>query len=105
MRPEHLLKLNDWFMEQIAVVKAEGASESDFEDGAVADLALRKIFQEHFEELRFDEGFIDEAFAVVSSKTSPMYLRGVANQARGQGDLEIGHYLDLVANYREGESV
>jgi hypothetical protein len=40
--------------------------------------SLRKIFQEHFEELRFDEGFIDEAFAVVSGKTSPAEKSGFA---------------------------
>jgi hypothetical protein len=105
MRADHLARLNNWFMEQLAVVKAEGVSERDFEDGAVADLGLCKIFQEHFEELRFDEEFIDEAFAVVSSKTSPSYLRGVATQGRDQGEFGIGYYLDLIADDREKESV
>lgn len=37
-------------MEQIEALKAEGASEQELKDRAVADLALRKIFEEHFEE-------------------------------------------------------
>jgi hypothetical protein len=66
MRPDHLKKINSWFMEQIAVVKAEGASVEDFEDPSVADLVLRKIFEEHFDELRNDPQLTDETFAVVS---------------------------------------
>ena len=103
MRPDHLAKLNEWFMEQIAAVKAEGASEQDFKDPAVADLTLRKIFEEHFEDLHRDEELIEETFAVVSDNASTADLRSVATQARGQGNLEIGHYLELIAGYRERE--
>jgi hypothetical protein len=46
MRPDHLEKINSWFMEGIAAVKAEGASIEDFEDPSVADLTLRRIFEE-----------------------------------------------------------
>jgi hypothetical protein len=105
MRPEHLEKLNEWFMAQIAVGKAEGTNEQDFREGEVADLALRRIFEEHFEELRQDAGFIEEAFALVSDRTSPADLRGVAAQAQDHGQLEIGRYLELIANYREAETV
>jgi hypothetical protein len=105
MRPDHLAKLNQWFMEQIASVNVEGASEQDSSDPAVADLALRKIFEEHFEELRQNDEFIEEIFAVVSAKTLPADLRRVATQAQGQRDLKIGHYLELIADYREGKSL
>jgi hypothetical protein len=101
MRPEHLEKLNEWFTEQIAALKAEGASEQDFKDPSVADLALRRIFEEHFEEIRNDPGLTDEIFAVVSDQTCPSDLRKVALQAREQCNLGIGHYLQLIADYRE----
>jgi hypothetical protein len=35
-----LEKIDEWFM---AIVKAQGANEQDFKDGAVADLALRMV--------------------------------------------------------------
>jgi ABC-type uncharacterized transport system fused permease/ATPase subunit len=68
VRPDHLEKLNLWFMEQLASLKAEGTSEQDLKVGDVADLALRRIFEEHFNEIRTDEVFIDEAFAAVARK-------------------------------------
>ena len=90
-------------MEEIAVVKAEGASVEDFEDPSVAGLTLRKIFEEHFEEMRNDSGLIDETFAMVSNQASPLDLREIAAQAK-QENLEIGHYLELVAQYRENQT-
>jgi hypothetical protein len=51
VRPDHLEKINSWFMEGIAAVKAAGASAEDFEDRSVAELALLKIFEEHFDEM------------------------------------------------------
>ena len=104
MRADHLEKINSWFMEEIAAVKAEGGSVADFEDPAVADLALRKIFEEHFDEMRNDSGLIDETFGMVSTQASPLDLREIAEQAQKQGNLEIGHYLNLIADYREGQT-
>jgi hypothetical protein len=103
MRADHLEKINTWFLEEIAAVKAEGASVEDFEDPAVADLTLRKIFEEHFEEIRTDADLADETFVVVSDQASPLDLRKIALQAREQGNLGIGHYLELIAAYREGQ--
>ncbi len=105
MRPDHLEKLNLWFTEQLAALKAEGASEQGLKAGDVADLALRRIFEEHFNEIDTDEVFIEEAFAAVSEKTFPEDLRQLAIQARTLGNLEIGPYLDLIANCREEQDV
>ena len=91
-------------MEEIAAVEAEGASVADFEDPSVADLALRKIFEEHFDEMHNDSGLMDETFATVSDQASPSDLREIAVQAQKQGNLGIGHYLKLIANYREGQT-
>ena len=88
-------------MEQIEALKGEGASEQELNDPAVADLALRKIFEEHFDEMRNDSGLIDETFATVSTEASPLDLREIARQAQKQGNLRIGHYLKLIADYRE----
>ena len=63
-------------MEEIEALKAEGASEQELNDPGVADLALRKIFEEHFEEIRTDPNLTDETFAVVSRRLSPrIYAR------------------------------
>jgi hypothetical protein len=68
-------------------------------------LALRKIFEEHFDEMRNDSGLIDETFAMVSTQAYPFDLREIAEQAQKQGNLEIGHYLKLIADYREGQPI
>ena len=101
MRSDRLEKLNVWFAEQLAALKTEGANEKELKDPALADLALRKIFEEHFDELRSDEEFIEEAFEVVSDDTYPDDLRKIAAQAKEHGNLEIGRYLELIADCRE----
>jgi hypothetical protein len=99
MTRDHLEKINSWFMEQIEGLKAEGASEQELNDPAVADLALRKIFEKHFDEIRIDPDLIDDTFAVVSNQASPEDLREIAAQARKEGSSKLGHYLDLVAGF------
>jgi hypothetical protein len=101
MRFDHLQKLNVWFAEQMAALKTEGMSDEELKDPAATDLALRKVFEEHFDELHSDEEFIEEAFAVVSEKAFPVDLRELATQAREEGNLEIGPYLELIADHRE----
>ena len=87
-------------MEQIEGHKVEGASEEELNDPAAADLALRKIFEEHFDEIRTDPDLTDEAFAVVSNQASPDELREIAVQAREEGGSKLGHYLDMIAGFR-----
>jgi hypothetical protein len=84
--------------------QTEGASERELEDPAVADLALRKIFEEHFEEIRIDPELTDETFATVSTQASPEDLREIAVQAREEGRSGIGYYLDAIADFREGQA-
>ena len=88
-------------MEQMAALKAEGMSDQELKDPAVADLALRKVFEEHFDELRSDQEFIEEVFAVVSDKAFSEDLRELATQAREEGNIEIGPYLNVIADHRE----
>jgi hypothetical protein len=104
MRPHHLEKINQWFMGQMEVFKVEGATEQYLNDPAVADLALRKIFEAYFDEMRFDRELIDETFAIVSTQASPEELREIAAQAREEGISGIGYYLDVIADYREGQA-
>jgi len=101
MRSDHLEKLKVWFAEELAALKAEGASEKELKEPVLADLTLRRIFEEHFDEFRDDEAFIQEAFEMVSDRTYPEELREIAAQARKKGDLEIGRYLELIADHRE----
>ena len=92
-------------MEQIKALKAEGASEQEPNDPAVADLALRKIFEEHFEEIHTDPDLTDETFAVVSNEGFPEDLRKIAAQARGEGISKFGYYLDLIADFRGEQTI
>jgi hypothetical protein len=100
MRRDHLEKINSWFMEQIEALKTEGASEEELNDPAVADLAFRKIFEEHFDDIRTDPALTDETFAVVSNQASPEELREIAAQAREECASKLGHYLDMIAGFR-----
>ena len=89
-------------MEQIEALKTEGASEQELNDPAVAELALRKIFEEHFDEIRIDPDLTDETFAVVSNQASPGDLREIAAQAREEDLSAIRYYLDVIADFRAG---
>ena len=92
-------------MEEIEALKAEGASEQELNDPGVADLALRKIFEEHFEENRTDPNLTDETFAVVSNKAFPEDLREIAAQAREEGIPKLAYYLDLIAGLRGEQTI
>ena len=89
-------------MEQIEALKGEGASKQELNDPAVVDLALRKIFEEHFDDIRTDPDLTDETFAMVSNQASPEDLREIAMQAREEGKSELGYYLKAIADYRDG---
>jgi hypothetical protein len=92
--------MNQWFLEEFAMLKKESAGEFDREDPTFVDLALSKIFEEHFSEIEVENDFIEEAFILVFHKTPPWDLRDIAAEAREQ-DLQIGHYLELIADHRE----
>lgn len=94
--------MNQWFLEEFAMLKKESAGEFNREDPTLADLALSKIFEEHFSEIEVENDFIEEAFILVFRKTPPWDLRDIAAEAREQ-DLQIGHYLELIADHRERE--
>ena len=68
-------------MEQIEALKAEGASDQELNDPAVADLALRNMFEVHFDDIRIDPDLTDETFAMISNQASPEDLREIAAQA------------------------
>jgi hypothetical protein len=84
--------------------QTEGASEQELEDPAVADLALRKIFEEHFEEIRIDPELTDETFAMVSTQASLEDLPEIAVQAREEGRSGIGYYLECDGGLSRGAS-
>ena len=88
-------------MEQMEALKSE-SSDKDLDDPAVPDLALRKIFEAHFDEIRTDPELTAETFAVVSSQASPEELREIAAQARKEGSSAIGYHLDVIADFRAG---
>ena len=92
-------------MEQMEALKIQGASQQELNDPAVADLALRRIFEEHFDEIRPDPDLTDETFAMVSSQASPQGLREIAGQAREERISGIAYYLDVIADYREGQTI
>ena len=102
VRPDHLAKMNQWFLEEFDAVIKESASGSGGEDPKLADRALSTIFEEHFSEIEVENDFIEEAFVLVFHKTPPWDLRDIAAEAREQ-DLQIGHYLEVIASHREKE--
>jgi hypothetical protein len=82
------------------VLKSEKADE-----GTLADLALRRVFGERFEEIRCAQDLIEETYAIASDKTSPSDLREIALQARNQGKSGLAYYLEVVADHREEQAV
>ena len=74
-------------MEQMEALKTEGARDKDLDDSAVADLALRRIFEAHFDEIRTDPQLTDEIFAIVSTQASPEELREIAAQVEKKATL------------------
>jgi len=89
----------------LAAARSEKTGGQDLEEGALADLALRRVFGEHFEEIRYQQDLLEEAYAITSHRTSPSVLRDLASQAREQGKSGLGYYLETIADYRDGQPI
>ena len=103
MKPDHLDKIGAWFLEQMAAAESEKTGEQDLEEGALADLALRRVFGQHFEEIRYQRDLLEDTYAITSQRTSSSVLREVASQAREEGKSGLGYYLEAIADYRDGQ--
>ena len=105
MKPDHLDKIATWFLERMAATKSEKTGEQDLEEGVLADLALRRVFGQYFEQIRYERDLLEETYAITSDRASPSDLREIASQAREQGKSGLGYYLEAIADYRDGQPI
>jgi hypothetical protein len=101
MKPEYLDQLNAWYHEEVDALKANGATEPHFKEPVFAQLVIKKIIENHSDEIPADQEFAESVFLMMFDKASPSTLRRMAAQEREQGNLDIAYNLEVIADQRE----
>jgi hypothetical protein len=98
LNPEQHAKLNAWCEEEIASLKAKGASEADLQEPAFANLVLQRTLGSHSDEIRADPEFAKAIFLMAHDEVSPEYLRKWAAQEREKGNLDMAYDIEVLAD-------
>jgi hypothetical protein len=101
-KPEHLDRLNAWCDEEMAALKAKGATDDFLTEPSFADLLLAQVLNKHWVEIKEDAEFAREVFmALYFDKATPAQLREMATEFREKGDADLAYFYETAADRRE----
>jgi len=103
---EQRARLNAWGEVEINALKANGATEEDFKEPALANVVIEQILTKHCDELRADPEFAEALFLTLHDSASPQYFRKWAAEERYKGNLGMAYNIEILADRceRTGES-
>ena len=106
MRPEHHRQIRTWISEEIAALRAQGATDVDMREEAFIPLVSKKILEHHWDEIHAVPELSKALIAQGLRAASPETLRQQAAIARELGNVDLAYYLEELANdrWREPES-
>jgi propanediol dehydratase small subunit len=98
MRPEQHQQIRTWISEEIAALRARGATDVDMHEAAFIPLVSKKVLEHHWDEIRaapeLSKALIIQGFRTASSAT----LRQQAAIARELGNADLAYYLEGLAD-------
>jgi hypothetical protein len=106
MRPEHHQQIRTWISEEIAALRAQGATDVDMREEAFIPLVSKKILEHHWDEIHAVPELSKALIAQGLRTASPARLRQQAAISRELGNVDLAFYLEELANdrWREPES-
>jgi hypothetical protein len=106
MRPEHHQQIRTWINEEIAALRAQGATDVDMREEAFIPLVSKKILEHHWDEIHTVPELSKALIAQGLRTASPATLRQQAAISRELGNVDLAYYLEELANdrWREPES-
>ena len=103
MRPEHHQQIRTWISEEIAALRAQGATDVDTSEEAFIPLVSKKILEHHWDEIQAEPELSKALIAQGLRAASPETLRQQAAIARELGNADLADYLEKLADDRWAE--
>src|ERR1700751_2026348 len=106
MKPEHHQQIRAWIGEEIAALRARGATNADMHEEAFIALVSKKILEHHWDEIHADPELSKALITQGLRTASPETLRKEAALSREQGNADLAYYLEELADgrWREPEA-
>ncbi len=105
MKPEHHQQIRAWISEEIAALRAQGATDADMHEEAFIVLVGEKILEHHWNEIH-DAPELSKALITKGLRTaSPETLRQQAALSRERGNADLAYYLEELADDRWREAI
>jgi hypothetical protein len=101
MKREYIAKLNAWYHEEVDALKAKGATEALFVEPVFVQMVMKKLLENHSDEIDADPQFREEVSFLLIDNASPSVLRKMAAQLREQGDHDLAYSYEVIADQRE----
>ena len=100
MKPEHDQQIRAWIGEEIAALRARGATDADMHEEAFIALVGEKILEHHWDEIHAVPELSKALIAQGLRAASPETLRQQAAIARELGNADLADYLEKLADER-----
>jgi propanediol dehydratase small subunit len=100
MKPEHHQQIRAWIGEEIAALRARGATDADMQEEAFIALVGVKILEHHWDEIHADSELSKALITKGLRTASPETLRQQASLSRERGNADLAYYLEELADDR-----
>ncbi len=106
MKPEHHQQIRAWISEEIAALRARGATDADMHEEAFIALVGEKILEHHWDEIHAAPELSKALITKGLRTASPETLRQQAALSRERGNADLAYYLEELADdrWREPEA-
>jgi hypothetical protein len=106
MKPEHHQQIRAWISEEIAALRARGATDADMREEAFIALVGEKILEHHWDEIHAAPELSKALITKGLRTASPETLRQQAALSRERGNADLAYYLEELADdrWREPEA-
>jgi hypothetical protein len=106
MKPEHLQQIRAWISEEIAALRARGATDADMREEAFVARVGERILEHHWDEIHAAPELSKALITKGLRTASPETLRQQAVLSRERGNADLADYLEKLADdrWREPEA-
>ena len=101
MKPEHLAKLELWFLEQVDAFRAKGLTDDLLLEPSVRASIYQASFHSHHDEILADSELVDSLLLEGLMVATPTDLRYLASVDRARSDFDAAYDLEWLADFRE----
>jgi hypothetical protein len=94
-------KIRKWFLEELELLFAKGATKADLAEPAFADLLAKRVIAKHGQEIDQDEELFYQFLLAICQHGSVATLRELADLSRKIGAQDLAYDLEQLADERD----